>query len=239
MTRKPCTPLKVTAHLKDGRINSADGIIMLDSIVYHGWFAKYAPNVLRGEASQDYNQRYIGLPFVSLSDNRWAASKGIYTELSVSVEHYNKRPDFFTADKISKLKQDKGIISDSIGPYRAYRKPNIIRTVKDGIITFYAKGHKAPIEELLFYIPAICKKASMGWGIIDKWIVEEIDEDYSTWHPEHGLMRPVTIDEAKQLKLDMTGYPIFEYGIKPPYWKPSNTRLCYVPVAGRGGQTDA
>lgn len=35
-------------------------------------------------------------------------------------------------------------------------------------------------------------------------------------------------DEAKGL--DMTGYPIMQYGVKPPYWKAKNLRLCYVPI---------
>jgi hypothetical protein len=70
----------------------------------------------------------------------------------------------------------------------------------------------------------------MGWGIVDKWEVEEISTDFSLWHPEYGLMRPVTVEESKTLELDFTGYPVFKYGIKPPYWKPCNAEICYVPM---------
>jgi hypothetical protein len=62
-----CEPLKITATLLDGRLNSANGIIMLDSILYHAWFIKYAPQVLGGEYDEKYiheTQKYIGLPLV-------------------------------------------------------------------------------------------------------------------------------------------------------------------------------
>ena len=48
---------------------------------------------------------------------------------------------------------------------------------------------------------------------------------------EYGLMRPEVVgsDEAKGLELST--YPVMQYGIKPPYWKPCNMRLCHVPIA--------
>ena len=48
MAKKPTVPIKVVAELEDGRINSADGIIMLDAILYHAWFWAHAPHVLEG-----------------------------------------------------------------------------------------------------------------------------------------------------------------------------------------------
>ena len=232
MAKPKCVPLKIMAHLRDGRINSADGIIMFDAILYHAWFHKYKPEVFLDETSDEFDG-YIGLPLRMLPSNRWEASRGIYTEVGQSIEHYNKRPDFFSSDKIGYLGNDSGIISDSVGLYRAYRNPQLIRTVKDGIITFYVVGHKDEIKDLLSYIPAVGKKPSMGWGIVDKWEIEEIEENYATWHPEYGLMRPIIVDEAEQiaeLSASKDKYPIMKYGIKPPYWKPKNARICYVPI---------
>lgn len=232
MSRPKCVPLKITAHLKDGRINSADGIIMFDSILYHAWFLKHLPEVFQDQLNDDYDG-YIGLPLRQLPGNRWEASRGIYEEIGQGIEHYNKRPDFFSSDKIGYLANDKGLISDSVGEYRAYRNPQLIRTVKDGKIVFYAVGHKSEVEELLSYIPAVGKKPAMGWGIVDKWEVEEISENYSTWHPEFGLMRPVEFDKAgevAELSYCKEKYPVMMYGIKPPYWKHKNLRVCYVPI---------
>ena len=149
-----------------------------------------------------------------------------FQEIDKIVEHYNKRPDFFAGDKLDYLDMDKGIISDSVGLYRAYRNPQLIRTVKDGILTFYAVGKKDKIEELLSLMIGVGKKTAMGFGIVDRWDVEEIEEDYTTEHPKYGLMRPIEVEKADKTY----DYPIMDYAIRPPYWKTINQRLCYVPV---------
>lgn len=229
MAKNPTSQIKVTAHLADGRINSADGIVMLDSILYHAWFWRHKPEVLQGLGTAEYDG-YTGLPLRQLSGNRWAASRGIYEEIGQTVEHINKRPNFFNADKIDHLDMDKGIISDSVGLYRAYRMPNVIRTVKDSTITFWAMGHKDEVQALLDCIPAVGKKYAAGYGIVDKWEVDDCEEDYSLWHPKHGLMRPVEVDSDEAIYLDLKEYPVMQYGVKPPYWKAKNMRLCYVPI---------
>lgn len=230
MAKKPTTPIKVTAYLADGRLNSADGIVMLDSILYHAWFCRNAPDVLQDGGNYGFEKYYFGLPLRQLPGNRWAASKGVYEEIGQTVEYINKRPNFFNSDKIDRLDMDKGIISDSVGLYRAYRIPNIIRTVKDGIVTFWAMGHANEVQSLLDLIPATGKKYAAGYGIVTRWSVEECIDDYSLWHPEYGLMRPVEVDSDEAKSLDLTGYPVMQYGVKPPYWKAKNMRLCYVPI---------
>lgn len=233
MAKKPTVPIKVTAKLTDGRINSADGIIMLDSILYHAWFCKHAPEVLEGKKKEDYSG-YIGLPLRQLPNNRWAASRGVYTQLGQSIDHINKRPNFFAADKIDRLGINKGLISESVGEYRAYRLPQLVRTVKDGILEFWAMGHLDEVKSLLDAMFAVGKKTAIGYGAVKSWEVKECKEDYSLWHPDHGLMRPVEVDGIEAKKMDLSQYPIFEYGIRPPYWKEKNYRLCYVPFGGLG-----
>lgn len=229
MAKKPTSPIKITAHLADGRLNSADGIVMLDAILYHAWFCKHAPYVLEGMGREEY-YGYTGLPLRQLPGNRWAASRGIYEEIGQAGEHINKRPNFFSSDKLDHLDMEKGIISDSVGLYRAYRIPSVIRTVKDSIITFWAMGHKDEVQALLDLIPAMGKKYAAGYGLIDKWYVMDCENDYSLWHPKYGLMRPVEVGSEEAESLDLTGYPVMRYGVKPPYWKAKNMRLCHVPI---------
>lgn len=229
MAKKPTSPIKVTAHLADGRLNSADGIVMLDAILYHAWFYKHAPHVLEGMGREVY-YGYTGLPLKQLPGNRWAASRGIYEETGRTVEHLNKRPNFFNGDKMDRLDMEKGIISDSVGIYRAYRMPSVIRTVKDSIITFWAMGHKDEVQVLLDLIPAMGKKYAAGYGLVDKWEVVDCEYDYSLWHPEYGLMRPVEVGSEEAESLGLTGYPVMRYAVKPPYWKAKNMRLCHVPI---------
>lgn len=225
MAGKPTRPLKVTARLLDGRFYSSDGIVMLDGILYHAWFCKHHPEALETGQWMVHGRGFIGLPVRHLPGNRWMASRGIYTELSQMVEHRNKRPDFFAADKGDCLAMDQGLISDRVGAFRAYRMPCIIRTVKDGILDFYCVGNRVKILDLLSYVPAIGKKPAAGWGLVANWEIEEIEEDYSFMHPQHGLMRPTPVDETA-----LEGYPIMDYAVKPPYWKPCNFRRCYVPM---------
>ena len=106
MAKSKCTPLKVTAHMLDGRFSSADGVIMLDSILYHAWFIKHAPHVLEGRYRPE-DIGFVGLPLKQLEGNRWAASKGVYEQTDSVIEHYNKRPDFFAGDKLDYLGMDK------------------------------------------------------------------------------------------------------------------------------------
>lgn len=228
MARPKCVPLQVTAHLVDGRLNSANGIVMLDAFLYHAWFLKHAPHVLLGQGRDDFDG-YVGLPLKQLPGNRWAASRAVYETVGQTVEQYSKRPDFFAADKMPFLDRQKGIISGSVGPYRAYRNPSVIRVVKDSKLTFFAVGHRDQVEELLNLIPALGKKTAMGYGIVDRWTVEEIAEDYTTEHPEYGLMRPIPIEEADKAY----PYPVMQFAVKPPYYKPKNMRLCYVPIPWR------
>lgn len=227
MAKSPTVPIRVVADLVDGRINSADGIIMLDAILYHAWFWKHAPHVLegRGEGSVP-GDGYIGLPLRQDAGNRWFASLAVYDQEGVTVEHWNKRPNFFSADAQRHLSARTGVISSAVGLNRAYRMPQVIRHVRGGKLTFWALGHADKVRELLDSIPAVGKKAAMGWGAVRSWTVEECDEDYSTFHPKYGLMRPMPVQERPGLE----GYPIMEYGIRPPYWKSVNRALCYVPV---------
>lgn len=225
MGKSKCVPLKVTAHLLDGRFSSSNGIIMLDSIIYHAWFIKHQPQVLDG-IHEPEKARYIGLPLQQLKDNRWAASKGVYETVSKQIEYYNRRPDFFAGDKYHYLSQDKGEISDSAGLYRAYRNPQMIRTVKDGIITFFAIGNRVKVQSYLDLMVGVGKKTAMGYGFVSRWDVEEIEEDYTTEHPAYGLMRPIEVEKSEKVY----DYPIMPFAIKPPYWKEKNFRLCYVPI---------
>ena len=141
MAKSKCVPLKITAELLDGRINSADGVLMLDSILYHAWFMKNAPEVLEGKYDTS-KIGHVGLPLRQLPDNRWAASKAIYEEISVDVEHYNKRPDFFASDKIDYLGMGKGQISDSTGLYNSQLMVFIpaFRSLNFGWNNFYIRS---------------------------------------------------------------------------------------------------
>lgn len=215
---------RVICKLLDGRINSADGLIYLDSILYHAWFEKYAPKVLTGEQSAIDAVR-IGLPIRQFQNNRYAASTGFYKSYGESIEYWNKRPDWMAHESYYDLNNGSAKIRIGEGPMRAYRTPQVIRLVGD--IEFYGYGTIDKIRDLLTYIPAVGKKPAAGWGAVAEWTVEEWPEDWSTWSEAYGLMRPIPIDE--DIGHDLSGYVIRDCAIRPPSWKACNQTTCYIP----------
>ena len=205
MSKKTTEPFKVTCKLIDGRVNSTDGLLFLDAILYHAWFLKYAPEVYDGtERKEDHkNWKYnFGLPLTQLhTDNgvRYAASCGFYKQYEHHIEY------------------------TSAGALKAYHFPQIIRTISD--IEFYGVGTIEKIKDLLSYIPAVGKKPAAGWGMVREWIVEPFAEDWSTTG-EYGLMRPMPVGKYKPKS---QGYKIMQSALLPPYWKSNNIALCYIP----------
>lgn len=223
MSKSTTEPFRVVCKLLDGRINSADGLLFLDAILYHGWFAKYAPRVLTGE-QRIADAGFFGLPLRQLPGNRWAASCGFYRLYDTTIEYWTKKPKYggLEGDKYFDLESGTGRINVKSGQQRAYRMPNIIRTVGD--IEFYGYGTVEKVRNLLSYIPAVGKKPAEGWGMVREWIVEPWDKDWTTEGP-YGLMRPMPLGEWE----DGQGLGIRQCGIRPPYWKACNQDVCYVP----------
>jgi len=225
MAKSKTEPFKVTCKLMDGRINSADGIINLDAILYHAWFMKHEPGILDGTKEKTTGKAKhlnFGIPVTRLPDNRYAASCGFYRQYSQHIEYWNKRPDFTSAIN-GRYLASGGKIDTGAGPLKAYHFPQVIRTVSD--IEFYGVGTISKIRELLSYIHAIGKKPAAGWGQVREWIVEPFPEDWST-AGKYGLMRPMPVESYKP---DRHDYQIMECALLPPYWKTDKTELCYMP----------
>jgi hypothetical protein len=213
-------PFKVTCKLTDGRVNTADGLLFLDSILYHAWFLKYAPKVITGE-QQEKEAGHFGLPLRQLPNNRYAASCGFYKDYGTHIEYWNKRPAW---DRRAEYLDAHGKMNASAGTMRAYRMPQIIHLLSD--IEFYGYGTVEKVQELLNYIPAVGKKPAEGWGTVKEWIIESWPEDWSTWG-KYGLMRPMPIEE--DIGHDLSSYVIRDCAIRPPAWKARNQMTCYVP----------
>lgn len=219
-------PFKATISLLDGRINSADGLIFLDALLYHGWFAKYAPDVLDGTKCEAEYRGYFGLPLRQLPDNRYAASCAFYDQHETNVEYWVKHPNFMDAAYEGYFDNGKAAkVNTQSGGERAYRMPCIVRLVGD--LVFYGYGTINKVDELLSMVAAVGKKPAMGWGVIRDYNIEPIAEDKTTWTEERGLMRPMPIEEYTGA--DKARYEVRDCGIRPPYWKSKNQRVCYVP----------
>lgn len=227
MSKKTTEPFKVTCKLVDGRINSVDGLLFLDGILYHAWFLKYAPEVMQGTVKKENHpdwKFHFGLPLTQFHTNpgvRYAASCGFYRQYGQHIEYWNKRTDF-TSGINGKYLEARGKINTSSGELKAYHFPQVIRIVSD--IEFYGVGTIDKIRDLLSYIKAVGKKPAAGWGAVKDWIVEPFDEDWST-EGKYGLMRPMPVDAYNP----MGNYRIMDIAVSPPYWKIGNMKLCYIP----------
>ena len=221
--------LKVTCKLLDGRVNSIDGIFTLDSIIYHAWFLKNAPGVIDGTLSYEKNEDAgrFDVPIRALKEHRYACSWGFYHEYEQNVEYWTKKPNFSSLDGLEHLEPTKANkINTSSGSLKAYRTPQTIRLIGD--IEFYCVGNKELIEEYLSYMLYIGKKPAAGWGVVKEWIVETFPEDWSTYSPKYGIMRPLELEEFITYPKDRA-YEMRKVGIRPPYWKHTNQRACVVP----------
>lgn len=236
MSKKTTEPFRVICRLMDGRINSTDGLLFFDSILYHAWFLKYAPEVFNGTEKKENHKNWkynFGLPLTQMhTDNgvRYAASCGFYHQYEYHIEYWNKRPDF-TSGKNEKYLEAKGKIDTGAGVLKAYHFPQIIRTISE--IEFYGVGTIEKIKDLLSYIHAVGKKPAAGWGMVKEWVVEPFTEDWST-EGKYGLMRPIPVEEFPE---ELNGYKIMQATLSPPYWKPHHTALCYIPNVITNGKS--
>lgn len=226
--KKTTEPFKVTCRLADGRINSPDGLLFLDGILYHAWFLKHKPDVFNGIEKSNPDIHYnMGLPLTRLEDGRYAASVGFFHQHSRNIEYWNKRTDFTHAQN-SKYSDAKGKVDISAGQFKAYHFPQIIRTVSD--IEFYGCGTIEKIKDLLSYIPAVGKKPAAGWGMVKEWVVEPFPEQWHTFG-KYGLMRPMPCDVLRsKMNSELLKECSIRYcQLRPPYWKTDKADLCYIP----------
>lgn len=216
-------PLKITAHLVDGRINSKDGLLSLDSILYYAWFKRWHPEKLLGTLKLD--DLLIGLPLPKDQHGLYQASVGFYHQYAQTTEYWNREPDWERGYPY--LAKAAGKINPSVGVQRAYHTAETIRVISDPV--FYCRGKIKKISYYLSLVKAIGKKSSAGWGRVKSWTVEPATEDWSLWSPRNGLMRPWPTQYHSELGHDLTSYFVDQTAIKPPSWRQRNQELCYIP----------
>lgn len=227
-------PLKITAIMQDGRLCSSDGWLFFDAILYHAWFAKNFPDIFRGTLPNN-KVGHIGLPLRRYDDHRHASSVGFYKQYGIQTEYWHKKPSAHgrLGENYIDFGKRRGKVNVSSGEYKAYRMPEVIRLVGD--IEIFAYGNKEKIEDLLTYITHIGKKTAIGWGRVAKWVVEEIEEDYTDISP-YGLARPIPVDQATKEQKSVA-HTVRRIAVKPPYWNHRNVKECFVPNYIIGGET--
>jgi len=91
-------------------------------------------------------------------------------------------------------------------------------------VKFWAVGDVEAVRRQVREIHSLGKRTASGNGRVKSCNVQVIEEDYSLYHPEHGLNRPVPVS-FQDLGSEITALLSF----KPPYWSKEHHVLCVVP----------
>lgn len=116
-------------------------------------------------------------------------------------------------------------IQISAGPCKSYRLPLEVVHLRGDMLTWYAKGDRARIEELLELVAYVGKKRSTGNGRVARWTVEPC----AAWQGFPLLRDGVPL---RALPADWTGVTGGDRRIcrlSYPYWLSSGQEACAVP----------
>lgn len=215
-------PLRVTAHMTDGRVASIDGRLHLDSMLAYGWMAENHPDELRTNSAA--TDRMIEADLSGVLTRRgegeawyWACSQGVFGQLAEQIEYFHKRIDPMRAEKYVDFEGRRGRVVIAGGPYKAWRHPVVVRLTAQ--VTWYCVGDGEEIERMLeTHVHYIGKYRGRGYGLVREWVVEPWEHDWSVWGPDGEPMRPIPHEEGTEM-----------CRLRPPYWVPGNQQLCLVP----------
>lgn len=108
----------------------------------------------------------------------------------------------------------KGAVTTSEGMYKGYQVPVFVRHAL--WVRWYAVGDIERVADLLSDATHIGKKATQGWGRVNRWEVEPWPEDWSLY--KDGMLTRALPSEKGIL-----------FGVRPPYWKRGNQTTCRLP----------
>jgi len=202
--------LKITAYFKTPVfINNnlyADGFLHHASCRY--WLGRNYYNFSRIETTK-YDLESLKLPIME-SRGSYLASTGKYTSHKTFTSHWRKRFDNLSALKYAETKN----VNTISGKYKAYNMPVQLELVEK--IEFIVVADLMQLIKLLQKITSLGKKHNLGFGAIEKWTIEETEQD-----AKRSFKVP-----NQNLKSWMEG--VYFGRSRPSYHNPKNLHLCYI-----------
>lgn len=223
-------PMKITAHMQDGRVATVDPWLPLDSILAAEWMRRRSPEAYYNASSHMLTNGLITpeLPFERRGQGDswyWACSFNTEPPLQEYVMYWHKRFDDHL-EKYIDFGGRRGKINVKSSKYKAYRMPLVVQLFTQ--LMWYAVGDIEAVRDLCLGVTHIGKKASQGLGAVDWWEVEPWPEDWSE-------MKKGKLTRAIPAELgNISAGRLALYGIRPPYWWKDHQRACYMPEVGNG-----
>jgi hypothetical protein len=223
-------PLLVTALL--------DGVLAGDAPRLDGLLeAMMSPHQGKGRPGSKVDRNFpappqaeIEIPLLRRRLGPWvvgACSDPIYPEpRSEGVEHVCKR----IAPELAPLLAPTALrkITTSNSWTKSYRLPLRIRLIDR--VAWFAVADRRPLLKVLRRVDALGKKASIGYGRVREWRIEDVAGDYSWYLPtETGPVLMATLPAGDWLPSMLTGFRRGFGAAAPPYWHPDRYTEIVVP----------
>lgn len=240
------TPIRITIYLSTPIVYPSNGI-HLDALLTEIVARELYSHDLDRWQNQD-KQIELPLPLEKTEGEYpiWKASIGFSSPLNREHQDFwiKRTYDEFAGYKSSKIVWPAGVISDvvskslakevnielatgpsnnpSSGGFKSYYESrNLLLTE---YLIFHAIGNREEVKRLLDKLPGVGKKVSIGFGKVNKVEVEEIEEDFSLFAPNHKPARYLPVVDFPNLKSQIVGSRIV-----PPYWSKRDMTICYTP----------
>ena len=216
-------PLKIRAYLLDGRVAGTEPFFPLDSILAAEWIRRNHPDKFYNPPPPGVKEGWIEapLPFERRGERKWywACSFNQAEPVMEYVTYWHRRFDD-AQERYIDFQGRRGKVDEKSGKYKAYRMPLNILILP--WLEWYAVGDLEAVRELCEGIVSIGKKPSQGYGIVERWEVEEWPEDWSEVR-DGKLTRAVP-----ELPAGVAGQRRI-YGVRPPYWQRENQVEAWLP----------
>lgn len=220
-------PLRITAVMQDGRVAGTEPWFPLDSMLASVWIRRNYPELAYLPITGENPIIDAELPFERRGhgdDWYWACSFNQGVKLGEYIRYWHKRQDDQFEQYID-FGGKRGKIDTKSGRYKGYRMPLVIQLFDR--LVWYAVGDLDAVKDLCSGIITIGKKGSQGLGYVDYWTVDPWRDDWSEVGPSGQIiMRALPLREGDPLPKGR----IARHGVRPPYWEPSRSRLCMMPV---------
>lgn len=172
----------------------------------------------------------IPLPIVEIGTKvkYWAASWGTFEGAAKSMTTWKKRWDEENDDMT-----DAKRIDHKAGHFKQYSMP--LNLISSPQIEWYGVGNIEEVGRLpVNFITHLGKKRGQGYGLVRKWIITPIDQDFSCWRddtPQRCIpaAEPIVKEILDKRLAKGKGMYLHLYGYRPPYWAKKNQLLCLMP----------